>query len=112
MSACVKVSYRFDLSRVDDLSAGTSNEISAQAQYLYGKYSRHNGAGDADGSTVLQELKKGLGPEEQLSNDEVSPRIHLLLQVSQVLLIALGFWVTSGVAFETRGSRLAHISTV
>lgn len=67
--------------------------------HLYGEDARNNGAGDANGLTVLHELEKGFWSEEKLCNDEVCPSKNFLLQVLQVCLIALCFRMTLGVAF-------------
>lgn len=70
--------------------------------YLDGEDARQDGAGDADGAAVGQELEEGVGPEEQLRDDEVRPGVHLLLQVAEVLLVALRLRVAGGVTCRWR----------
>lgn len=65
--------------------------------YLDGEDSWENGAGDANGPTVFYKFKKGFCPEKQLGDDEVCTSINLLLQVPEVIFIALSLWVTRGV---------------
>ena len=44
--------------------------------------SRQDGAGDADGATIVDELLEGGRLEEQLGDDEVSPCLHFLSATS------------------------------
>ena len=44
--------------------------------------SRQDGAGDADGATIVDELLEGGRLEEQLGDDEVSPRVYFLSATS------------------------------
>ena len=66
--------------------------------YLDGENSRKDGASDANGPAISDKLEEGVCPEEQLGYDEVCSSIHLLLQMSQVMSVALCFRVTSWVA--------------
>lgn len=67
--------------------------------HLYGEDARNDGAGDANGLTVLHELDKGFWAEKKLCNDEVCPSKNFLLEVLQVCLIALCFRMALWVAF-------------
>ena len=49
---------------------------------LNGHNSRQDGAGDADGATIVDELLEGGRLEEQLGDDEVSPCLHFLSATS------------------------------
>jgi hypothetical protein len=65
--------------------------------YLYWHDTRDNGHGDPSISTVLVELEECLSLEEELSDDKVSPGIHFLLQMQQVVLITGAVWMAMGV---------------
>ena len=49
---------------------------------LNGHNSRQDGAGDADGATIVHKLLEGGRLEEQLGDDEVSPCLHFLSATS------------------------------
>ena len=79
--------------------------------------SRQDGAGDADGATIVDELLEGGRLEEQLGDDEVSPCLHFLSatstrsdlasitslsvcmepEVEEILFIALSFRMAGGI---------------
>lgn len=75
-------------------------------RYLNRENAWQNGTRDANLSAVVQELEESVRPEKQLCDDEVRSSIHLLLQVSEVLLVALCFRVSCGISLKSR-----HIST-
>ena len=80
-------------------------------------YSRQDGAGDADGATIVDELLEGGRLEEQLGDDEVSPCVNFLSATStrsdlasiyflsvcmepemeEIFFIALSFRMASGI---------------
>ena len=84
---------------------------------LNGHNSRQDGAGDADGATIVDELLEGGRLEEQLGDDEVSPCLHFLSatitrsdlasitslsvcrepEVEEILFIALSFRMAGGI---------------
>ena len=86
---------------------------------LNGHNSRQDGAGDADGATIVDELLEGGRLEEQLGDDEVSPCVNFLSatstrsdlasisitslsvcmepEVEEILFIALSFRMTGGI---------------
>lgn len=76
--------------------------------HLYREDARNNGAGNANGLTILHELEKGFWSEEKLCNDEVCSSKDFLLQVPQVCFIALCFRMTLGVAFE-KGRKMKNV---
>ena len=55
--------------------------------HLDGQNAGNDWTGDADGAAVVEEVDEGGSLEEELCDDEVSPSVHLLLQVTQILLI-------------------------
>ena len=79
--------------------------------------SRQDGAGDADGGTIVDELLEGGRLEEQLGDDEVSPCLHFLSatstrsdlasitslsvciepEVEEIFFIALSFRMAGGI---------------
>lgn len=68
--------------------------------YLNREDSWENGAGDANGPTVFGKFKESFSPEKKLGDDEVCTSINLLLQVPEVIFIALSLWVTRGVTYH------------
>ncbi len=67
-------------------------------QYLYRHDSRDNGDLDSNLPTVIVEVDESLSIKEELSDDEVCPGIHFLLQVSYVLIVGRAVGVAIGVA--------------
>jgi len=82
----------------------TSSRCSGWSVYVFMYLNREdswkNGAGDANGPTVFSKLKEVFCPEKKLGDDEVSTSINLLLQVPEVIFIALSLWVTRGVTYH------------
>lgn len=74
--------------------------------YLDGEDSREDGTRDSDRPAVVQELEEGFSPEEELSDDKVGSRVHLLLQVAQVLLVALCLRVARRVSWTNTALNL------
>ncbi len=68
--------------------------------YLNREDSWENGAGDTNVPTVFDKFEEGFCPEEELGDNEVRTGIDLLLQVPEVIFVALRFWVTRGVAYN------------
>lgn len=77
--------------------------------HLDGEDARQDGTRDADGSAVVQELEERVCSEEQLSDDEISSGVHLLLQVPEILLVALGLRVSGGVSCRRRPMRARNM---
>lgn len=75
--------------------------------YLNGKDSREDGTCDANCLAVIQKLEECVRPEEQLGDDKICSRIHLIFKVPQILLIALCLRVTCGVTWIQQ-----HISII
>lgn len=67
-------------------------------RHLDGEDARQDGTRDADLSAVLQELEESVGSEKQLRDDEIRPSVHFLLEVLEILLVALGLGVSGGVS--------------
>lgn len=86
--------------------AGVSRQ---RGGHLDGENARQDGTRDADGSAVVQELEERVCSEEQLRDDEIRSGVHLLLQVLEVLLVALGFWVSGGVSCRRRPIRAHNV---
>lgn len=73
------------------------NRRGRAAGYLDGEDARQDGARDANLPAVVQELEESVGSEEQLRDDEIRSGVHLLLEVLEILLVALGLRVSGGV---------------
>lgn len=70
--------------------------------HLNGEDARQDGTGDTNRPAVIQELEESVCPEEQLGDDEVRASVNLLLQVPEILLVALGLRVACGITWTYR----------
>ena len=68
---------------------------------MYGHDARDDGTVDANGSAVINKLLECRGLEEELSDDEVCPCIHLLLEVYKVVFVGVCVRMARGVACNT-----------
>ena len=75
------------LDLLGDLELAQLDDVAEGVEGLDGHDAGDDGAVDADGAAVVHKLLEGGGFEEELSDDEVCPRLHLLLQVDQVVLV-------------------------
>lgn len=76
-------------------------------RHLDGEDARQDGTRDADLSAVVKELEESVGSEKQLRDDEIRSGVHLLLEMPEILLVALGLGVTGGVSWR-RGHTSAN----